>query len=79
MIRGYLWSVYQGTYLVFVFEGSSFLGSAHNTTSYDTVFRAARDTDYELTVSYADRIYGVEMRSIAGDESTPVASQHLSC
>lgn len=69
----------QQLYLVFVFEGSSLLGSAHNTISYDTVFRAGRDTDYEFTVSYADKIYGVEMRSIAGAESTPVASQRLSC
>lgn len=57
-------------YLVFVFEGSSFLGGTQSSTTYETVFRPEADKRYEFEVAYADRIYGVLMRKAAvGDET----------
>ena len=66
-------------YLVFVFEGSSFLGNSQSSITYETLFRPEPAGDYEFEVSYADKIYGVQMRkaSAGTDGWTDVDSRPL--
>jgi hypothetical protein len=69
----------QPVYLMFVFEESSFLTNSRSSITYETMFRPEPDGHYEFDVSYADKIYGVQMRKALadGDGWTNVDSQPL--
>ena len=70
----------QPVYLVFVFHTSSFLANSKTSTLYETMFRPEPSAHYEFEVSYANKIYGVQMRKAMSDGSwTTVEDQSLDC
>ena len=58
------------SYLVFVFDTSSFLGNRSGTITYETLMRPLPTYRYEAAVTYKNDIYHVAMREIAPNQST---------
>lgn len=52
----------RASYLVFVFEGSSFLGGSSSSTSSGTLLKPRAGYRYDVAVSYRDSIYHVVVR-----------------
>ena len=52
----------RASYLVFAFDGSSFLGGTSSSTSAGTVLKPRAGYRYEFAVSYKDNIYNVVVR-----------------
>ena len=52
----------RASYLVFAFDGSSFLGGTSSSTSAGTVLKPRPGYRYEFAVSYKDNIYNVMLR-----------------
>jgi hypothetical protein len=52
----------RASYLVFVFEGSSFLGGSSSSSSSAAVLKPRAGYRYEVAVSYRDSIYNVVLR-----------------
>jgi hypothetical protein len=52
----------RASYLVFAFDGSSFLGGTSSSTSAGTVLKPRAGYRYEFAVSYKDSIYNVVVR-----------------
>jgi len=52
----------RASYLVFVFEGSSFLGGNSSSTSSGTLLKPRAGYRYEVAVTYRDSIYNVVLR-----------------
>jgi hypothetical protein len=50
------------SYLVFVFEGSSFLGGSSSSSSSGALIKPRPGYRYEVTVTYRDSIYNVLLR-----------------
>jgi hypothetical protein len=50
------------SYLSFTFASSAFLANSHGTMSYDTVLVPRDGYDYDVSVSYIDKIYNVTIR-----------------
>ena len=50
------------SYLVFAFDGSSFLGGSSSSTASGTVVKPRAGYRYEVAVSYRDSIYNVVLR-----------------
>jgi hypothetical protein len=50
------------SYLVFTFEGSSFLGGSSSMTNVGTLLKPRAGYRYELAVTYRDNIYDVVIR-----------------
>jgi len=52
----------RASYLVFSFDGSSFLGGTSSSTSAGTVLKPRPGYRYEFTVTYKENIYNVVLR-----------------
>ena len=52
----------RASYLVFAFDGSSFLGGTTSSTSSGTVLKPRAGYRYEFAVTYKDNIYNVVLR-----------------
>jgi hypothetical protein len=52
----------RASYLVFAFDGSSFLGGTTSSTSSGTVLKPRPGYRYEFAVTYKDNIYNVVLR-----------------
>jgi hypothetical protein len=52
----------RASYLVFVFDGSSFLGGSSSSSSSGAVLRPRAGYRYEVAVTYRDSIYNVVLR-----------------
>ena len=52
----------RASYLVFSFDGSSFLGGTSSSTSAGTVLKPRAGYRYEFTVTYKENIYNVVLR-----------------
>lgn len=52
----------RASYLVFAFDGSSFLGGTSSSTSAGTVLKPRAGYRYEFAVTYKDNIYNVVLR-----------------
>ena len=52
----------RASYLVFAFDGSSFLGGTSSSTSAGTVLKPRPGYRYEFTVTYKENIYNVVLR-----------------
>ena len=52
----------RASYLVFAFDGSSFLGGTSSSTSAGTVLKPRAGFRYEFAVTYKDNIYNVVLR-----------------
>jgi len=61
----------RASYLVFSFDGSSFLGGTSSSTSAGTVLKPRPGYRYEFTVTYKENIYNVVLR-----ESDPRGGSH---
>jgi hypothetical protein len=60
----------RNSYLVFGFASSSFLASNSSSISYDTLLKPRKGYKYEISASYIDNIYNVEIFEIGRKKST---------
>ena len=58
------------SYLVFVFDSSSFLGNRSGAITYETLLKPRPHYRYDVAVSYRDDIYHVGIRETLPDHST---------
>ena len=58
------------SYLVFVFDSSSFFGNRSGTITYETLLKPRPGSQYEVAVSYRDDMYHVEIRETLPNQST---------
>lgn len=58
------------SYLVFVFDSSSFFGNRSGTITYETLLKPRAGSQYEVAVSYRDDMYHVEIREALPNQST---------
>jgi hypothetical protein len=70
-------------YLVFRFESSAFLSNSHSSMGYDVTLYPLTDHVYDLSVTYRDNIYNVEvqerLRGAADGEAMTIAMQDQPC
>lgn len=57
------------SYLVFVFDSSSFLGNRNGTITYETLLKPRSNYHYDVAVRYRDEMYHVEIRETPPDQS----------
>ena len=58
------------SYLVFVFDRSSFFGNRSGTITYETLLKPRPGSQYEVAVSYRDDMYHVGIRETLPNQST---------
>ncbi len=58
------------SYLVFVFDSSSFFGNRSGTITYETLLKPRQNYHYDVAVSYRDDIYHVGIRETLPNQST---------
>jgi hypothetical protein len=58
------------SYLVFVFDSSSFIGNRSGTITYETLLKPRPNYHYDVAVSYKNDMYHVEIQETLSNQST---------